>query len=203
MERSVAIDTSHARQDKGFLSVTLPQHAEKPMAMSKCTFICMNCIKVMLASQDILFRLCLVRIRGSIHRAQISLIDDQRPFSQIDPKKVQLLPGGAAEKEVWLKRAKHIKKLNRAFDRLMRSKHLDEFDPTKGAVGVVREEPTDDAPVGKLRINEQSPPTSDAGPLNRPAPAKSDAVRKMEAVLKESRKAVKKGGLNKYSSGVR
>jgi hypothetical protein len=123
--------------------------------------------------------------------------------TQIDPKKVQLLPGGPQEKEIWLKRAKHIKKLNRAFDRLMRSKNLDEFDATRGAVGVVREEPTEDAPVGKLRISEQgSDPTPDAGPLSRPSPTKSDAVRKMEAVLKDSRKAVKKGGLNKYSGGV-
>lgn len=117
---------------------------------------------------------------------------------KVDPKKVQLLVGDEAAKKVWLTRAKHIKKLNRAFDRLMRNKEQTAERAT-GAVEIVREE--GDGEVGKIKIQE-SHATPDPGPLNRPTPAKGEAVQRMESVLKESRKSVKKGGLNKYAGSV-
>lgn len=90
-------------------------------------------------------------------------------------------------------RAKHIKKLNRAFDRLMRSKEHTAGEAT-GSVESVR---------GQFNVSE-STPTPDAGPILRPVGGtKGAAVQRMETVLKESRKSVKKGGLNKYSSSVR
>lgn len=116
----------------------------------------------------------------------------------VDPKKVKLLPGNEERKKMWLTRAKHIKKLNRAFNRLMKSKEQARAQQAGPGLQVTR---SGSGEIGKLKINEHKP-TPDAGLKNRPILVKGTAVKKMEEVLKRSRKSVKKGGLNKYSGDV-
>jgi len=121
----------------------------------------------------------------------------------VDPKKIRLLPGDKERKKEWVRRAIYCRKLDRAFAKLVARK-LQRKASSKGAPVQVWRRPGDQGGVGKLFVKEvaKDDGPADKGPMNRPILKKGVSVLKMEAVLKKSRKSVKKGGINKYAEPV-
>lgn len=122
----------------------------------------------------------------------------------VDPRKIKLLSGDADRKLVWVKRANYCKKLDAAFVKLVRHR----LGQKQSAMGVgsslqVWRKPAErEGEVGKLMVKEPQPEAKDDGLQNRPLLKKGVSVKKMEVVLKKSRKSVKQGGHNKYNSEV-